>query len=223
MTLSAWSEAAGREIAAHLARLLGVPASPRAWLAFAVQARRECADGDAFRSPGARFHNPLNLTTARGTIVWPEQSGTYGGGSADEWHDDFAAFPSLALGARACAQNYMAGSYAGVRRAVVQGDDPVALARAIEASPWSSDHYGDTLHAEVAAELGELAPAPVAVGGRPGNLPGYLAIEDQVKATIRAVILAEPQLVTAAIAQDYGPKLEAELAERFAVAAKLAQ
>lgn len=156
--MSPWSENAGRLIAQALATLLGVPVPPSAWIAFAVQAERECAGGT---SVGARNNDPLNLTTANGTITWSGQTGTYGGGDATEWHGDFAAFGSLVAGCWACASNYDGGSYGNVLDAFRAGD-PVAIATAIQQSPWDSGHYGGTLADEVRSEIGgDMTPDDV--------------------------------------------------------------
>ncbi len=140
MQLSDWSIRAGRLIAGALEQLLGAPASLDARLVFAVQAALETANG---ASIGATANNPLNLTTARGRIFWPGQVGTYSGGSQSEWHGDFARFARLEHGAYACALNYASGgAYQAVRDAFRHGN-PLALAAAIEASPWDSGHYGN--------------------------------------------------------------------------------
>lgn len=154
--LSAWSEAAGRAIAAAIARELVVDDRPLAWLAFAAQAKHECADGDANVSAGAGANNPLNLTGSG----WPGQTGFYVGGDSHEWHADFARFPTLELGAAAAAANYTTHDPAGYYRGVVnafQAGDPVAIAQAIEDSPWDSGHYGQHLDDEV-RELLALNP-----------------------------------------------------------------
>lgn len=151
MTLSAFSESAGRNISSALATLLGVVEPPNAWLAFAVQVRRETADGTSI---GAQNNNPLNLTTANGSIIWPGQTGTYGGGDATEWHGDFASFGTIEAGCWACARNYDNPSYQNVLTAFQLGS-PIEIAIAIQESPWDSGHYGGTLASEVAAEIGE--------------------------------------------------------------------
>jgi hypothetical protein len=115
------------------------------WLALAVQVQWETGGQ-------IRGNNPLNLTDdggyAQGVLTWAAygQIGWYEGGSATERHH-FAAFATLDGGARANAANYRnqaeRGLY-GYDRVLAAGraGDLLGVARAIEASSWSSDHYG---------------------------------------------------------------------------------
>jgi hypothetical protein len=138
MSLNTWSLEAGRMIATALAELLGIPVPAAAYLAFAVQARRETAGGTQM----AAANNPLNLRPILGG--WPGQIGTTPA--------NFAVFGSLEAGCWACARNYDNPDYAGVLSAF-RGGDPVAMAYAIEESPWDEGHYGGTLHIEVEEEV----------------------------------------------------------------------
>ena len=153
MSLSDYSRRAGRLIAESLAERLGLPAVPgNTYLAFAVQVRREVADGATWAA-GVQHNNPLNLTDPWPAADWPGQTGWYSGGDASEWHTNFAAFGSLEAGCAAAAQNYSTGpAYSGVV-AAFRGGDAIGLAEAISASPWSSDHYGYELADEVRQEL----------------------------------------------------------------------
>ena len=159
MGLSVYSQTAGRLIAEAMSVLLGLAVPQNAWVALAIQAAREVANGATWAA-GVKFNNPLNLTTARGAIVWPGQTGTYGGGSEEEWHEDFAAFGTLEAGCWACATNYVDGpSYSGVVQAFYT-DDAVKIAEAIAESPWSSDHYGYALVEDVRQYLQEVGVTP---------------------------------------------------------------
>jgi hypothetical protein len=165
VTLSSYCIDAGHLIADALATLIGVAKAPSDnWIAFAVQCSIETANGT---STGADKFNPLNLTTAGGTIVWPGQTGTWGGGDTSEWHEDFAAFGSLQAGAWACAANYANGEAYGEVRWAFLGGNPIAIAKAIEDSPWDTGHYQQRLDEAVQEQLEE------------GTLT-----EDQVKALI---------------------------------------
>lgn len=137
MSLSDWSKRAGALIASDL----GCPAAA---VVFAVQAKHEDADGASY---GAQTNNPLNLRPSP-TGMWEGQTGVSSGG--------FSEFDTLEHGCAACALNYHNGSaYQGVRDALAaQPFDPLALAQAIQDSPWDADHYGGNLVSEVAAELG---------------------------------------------------------------------
>lgn len=150
--LTAWSVRSGKLISQFLADRLGIPQPSATWLPFAVQAQIEDAGGSSL---GAARNNPLNLTTGNGKITWPGQTGTYGGGNAQEMHGDFAAFGSLEDGCRACADNYF--YYPGVVAAFKTGD-PIKLAQAVQDSPWDSGHYGGGFVAQVQANLGTIVP-----------------------------------------------------------------
>ena len=155
--LSPWSLRAGELSAEAYATLWGVPVPRGAAIVFACQARRETANGDPDLSLGVRNGNPLNLTVPSDVPdpehYWNGQTGLYSGGSwPEEWHTNFAAFGSLEAGAWACAVNYSSPTYEHVRDAF-RRNDPIALAEAIQQSPWDSGHYGDTLVSEVRAEL----------------------------------------------------------------------
>ena len=142
MSLSDWSKRAGLLIAEALG-------ASYAALVFGVQARHECADGDTSISLGARYNNPLNLDDRDGAgniIFW--------GGRIGEYLGRFASFDTIEDGATACAVNYRNGPYADVLLALTDANfDPLALARAIQNSPWDADHYGYHLEEEVRQEL----------------------------------------------------------------------
>lgn len=145
--LTAWDEDAGKLIAYSIGALLGLPpAHYETVIVFAVQAHHEDAGGDASRSQGALYNNPLNLTDANGTITWPGQVGRY--------LDQFAIFTTLQDGAKACAMNYVNGmAYAAVIDAF-KANDYLRMAQAIQDSPWDAGHYGGNLVNEVRAALG---------------------------------------------------------------------
>ena len=146
---SAWVVARAHEAADALAARLGIATPPLAWLAFAAQISNETANGDP-STIGVHNSNPLNLTTGGGRYPLPGQIGAgEPGGNAAEWHSDFARFPDPLTGARAAgffysAEGDPAGYYAGVRRSFL-GGDPVAIARAIEESPFATGHYSYNL------------------------------------------------------------------------------
>ncbi len=129
-----YSTSVAKELSAAIARRLGVDDPPDAWRAFAAQVANETANGDP-STRGVRNNNPLNLTTAGGTITWPGQIGEDG---------PFAVFASRGAGINAAAANYTAGLYPGVLAAFQVGD-PHALAQAIQESPWDAGHYSGTL------------------------------------------------------------------------------
>jgi hypothetical protein len=145
--LAAVNAAAGKTIA----HALGA-SDPNAWVAFATQAQWE--NGGTVRG-----NNPLNLTDPGRRLYWRAygQTGWYTGGTAAEWHTDFAAFATLGGGAQAAAANYLhQGSYGAVLVACRSAAGPIPIADAIESSPWSSGHYGGKLAARVSAELAAL-------------------------------------------------------------------
>lgn len=147
----------GQVVADELARRIGTPLHPDAWRAFAVQAQRET--GGVITA-----NNPLNLTDPGEAFLWRDfgQVGHRAGGTAEEWHTNFAAFDTVEGGSRAAAANYLGGLYGGVVDALRRGAGPVELAGEIERSPWDSDRYGGTLDDQVLEELGEVASAPQA-------------------------------------------------------------
>ncbi|MCR4338332.1 MAG: hypothetical protein NUW01_00435 [Gemmatimonadaceae bacterium] len=194
MTLSAWSLRAGTLIAEAFTTLWGVPMTPATATVFACQVRRETANGDPDLSPGVRHGNPLNLTVPPNAPdpdhYWNGQVGTYSGGSTDEWHTNFAAFGSLEAGAWACAVNYSSVTYENVRDAL-RGGDPIALAEAIQQSPWDSGHYGGTLVAEVRAELGqeeEMTEEQIREIAK-AECRAVLSQEDWLRDTVKAAVL----------------------------------
>lgn len=150
-------EQAGREIVTQIAQKGGFTIRDDAWKAFAAQYRVE---------NGGRpiANNPYNLTDPGSAFTWKAfgQIGWREGGSASEWHSDFAAFDTMTGGIDAAAQNYLGSYYPDVISSLKRGDDPVAVARAIETSPWSSDHYGmTTLETIVATADGGTVAAPL--------------------------------------------------------------
>jgi F0F1-type ATP synthase membrane subunit c/vacuolar-type H+-ATPase subunit K len=179
---SPWVVARAREAADALAARLGISTPPLAWIAFAAQISNETNNGDP-STIGVHNANPFNLTTAHGTLHLPGEIGAgEPGGSADEWHTDFARFADPATGARAAGEWYSAegdpaGYYAGVRRAFI-GGDPVAIARAIEASPFATGHYSYSLAPAVARDLGmaqEVDSAPIASSSAIASAPAAAA------------------------------------------------
>lgn len=155
---SPWVIDQAKIAAADLSQRLGIPTPPLAWLAFAAQISNETRNGDP-STIGVQNANPFNLTTGGGRFLLPGQIGSgQPGGSSTEWHTDFAAFPDPATGAHAAGYFYSAegdpaGYYAGVRSAFI-GGDPIAIAKAIEASPFAGGHYSYNLAPAVAAEEG---------------------------------------------------------------------
>lgn len=143
--LTDWDKRAGMLIADELARLLGMPAPPsNAWAVFAVQAHIEDAGGSSY---GAQTNNPLNLRSRDGggnLIGWQGMTGESPAG--------FAEFDTLEDGALACAINYTNVSYTHVVAAFRAGD-LIALAQAIQDSPWDAGHYSGGLVAAVHAAL----------------------------------------------------------------------
>ncbi len=158
MLFSEWVIARAREAADALAARMGISTPPLAWLAFAAQIANETSNGDP-ATIGVSNANPFNLTTGGGRYPLPGQIGAGSpGGSSTEWHTDFARFPDPRTGARAAGYFYSAegdpaGYYAGVREAFL-GGDPVAIASAIEASPFAGGHYSYNLAPVVARESG---------------------------------------------------------------------
>lgn len=150
-TLSPWCENAGRLIAEAIALLEHVSEPANAWIALAVQCRRETANGDPALAPGVVFRNPLNIAAHGGVLTWLGQEGTYGGPSVP--HRDSAKFGSVEAGCWACASTYTSRAYSNVIGAFKIGD-PVAIARAIQESSWDPEHYGYTLAAEVQHVVG---------------------------------------------------------------------
>jgi hypothetical protein len=143
VTLSAFSREWGEQIAHWLAGLLGETdaIAARQAVTFAVQVKVETADGSVVH-PG----NPLNLRPRAAVWgPWPGQTGVT--------PDDFAIFDSFQAGAKAAAANYATPLYAAVQDAFRSGD-PIALAKAVEDSPWDSGHYAHRLDVLVAAEIG---------------------------------------------------------------------
>jgi hypothetical protein len=177
---SAWVIARAKETADALAARLGIPTPPLAWVAFAAQIANETANGDP-STVGVQNANPLNLTTGGGRYPLPGMLGAgEPGGSPTEWHSDFAAFPDATTGARAAgffysAEGDPAGYYAGVRRAFI-GGDPVAIARAIEESPFAGGHYAYNLAPVVARETG--SPGPVNIDAAPFTPAPVAAMSD---------------------------------------------
>jgi len=112
---------------------MGIPESDKAWLAFAAQAEIEDAGGTSY---GAQHNNPLNILPSN--PPWNGQTGTGPAG--------FANFDTLDHGVEACAYTYNhqgdGQTYAMVK-AMYLTNDPVAIASAIERSPWDAGHYGD--------------------------------------------------------------------------------
>jgi hypothetical protein len=209
---SAWVVARAHEIADALAARLGIPTPPLAWVPFAAQIANETANGDP-STVGVQNANPLNLTTGHGRYPLPGMIG-HGrvGGSATEQHSDFAAFPDPTAGARAAGYFYSAeadpaGYYAGVRRAFI-GGDPVAIARAIEDSPFATGHYSYNLSPAVAAHTGRAAPGPVNIDAAPYAPPGAPAMSvpdllpdfglPDVAAGISVITGAPGRMITAA-------------------------
>ena len=143
--LTLYSIRTGQLIADYMARMLELPAAPPlAYVPLAVQVQLEVAGGNSARSEGALRNNPLNLTGEG----WPDQIGTWGG--------RFAAFSTLEAGALAAAANYTVADVAGYYRAVVEAfisGDPVALALAIDESPWNAGGYGFRIVAGTRAAL----------------------------------------------------------------------
>jgi hypothetical protein len=179
---SPWVTARAHEAADALAARLGIPTPPLAWIAFAAQIANETNNGDP-STVGVHNANPFNLTTAHGAIHLPGEIGAgEPGGDPDEWHTDFARFADPSTGAAAAGSWYSpegdpAGYYAGVRRAFI-GGDPVAIARAIEASPFATGHYSYSLAPAVARELGmaqEVDAAPIATSSAIASAPAAAA------------------------------------------------
>jgi len=143
--LTLYSIRTGQLIADYMARMLELPAAPPlAYVPLAVQVQLEVAGGDPARSEGALRNNPLNLTGEG----WPDQIGTWGG--------RFAAFSTLDAGSLAAAANYTVADVAGYYRNVVAAflsGDPVALALAIDESPWNAGGYGFRIVAGTRAAL----------------------------------------------------------------------
>lgn len=179
---SDWVVARAHEAADALAARLGIATPPLAWLAFATQISNETRNGDP-STVGVQNANPFNLTTGGGRYPLPGQIGAGSpGGSSTEWHTDFAAFPDPTTGAAAAGYFYSpegdpAGYYAGVRSAFI-GGDPVAIAKAIEASPFAGGHYSYNLAPAVARESGlavnvDAAPyaPPASAGAGPMSSP----------------------------------------------------
>jgi len=113
------------------------------WVPLAVQVMLETGGN-------INFNNPTGLTGDGGALVWDGQTGWTARlcpinnfTKQPECHY-FAVFATLDDGARASAQNYAGGStrhgYDDVLAAGRAGDW-LALARAIEASSWNTDHY----------------------------------------------------------------------------------
>lgn len=179
---SDWVVARAHEAADALALRLGIPTPPLAWLAFAAQISNETANGDP-STIGVHNSNPFNLTTGHGTITLPGEIGAgQPGGDAAEWHTDFAAFADPSTGAQAAGYWYSpqgdpAGYYAGVRSAFI-GGDPVAIAKAIEASPFATGHYSYSLAPAVQQELGmaqKVDAAPVTTSSPIASAPAAAA------------------------------------------------
>lgn len=172
----------GQLVADELARRGGFKLDPDAWKAFAVQAQRET--GGVITA-----NNPLNLTDPGGAFLWRDfgQVGHRSGGSAQEWHTDFAAFDTVEGGARAAAANYLGGLYGGVVGALRRGAGPVELAAEIERSPWDSGRYSGTLDEEVAAHVGMVASPPSAAAVTPVALvPDPAAVIGDIGGAIAA-------------------------------------
>lgn len=177
---SEWVVARAHEAADSLASRMGIVTPPLAWLAFAAQISNETANGDP-STIGVQNANPFNLTTGGGRYPLPGQIGAGSpGGDSTEWHSDFAAFPDPSTGAAAAGYFYSAegdpaGYYAGVRSSFL-GGDPIAIAKAIEASPFAGGHYSYNLAPAVAQEEGlavniDAAPyAPPDVAPAPGPM-----------------------------------------------------
>jgi hypothetical protein len=133
-------ERVGREIATSIGEQGGFSVRGDLWKVFAAQFRHETGGGAVYVG-----NNPLNLTDPNRSMTWKAygQSGWRGlAGGPGEWHDNFAFFDTETGGAKAAAANYLGSYYGDVINSIKRGDDPVSVARAIEASPWSSDHYG---------------------------------------------------------------------------------
>lgn len=163
------SNAVGQLVASEIAARGGFKIRDDAWIAFAAQAQRETGGV-------VTANNPLNLTDPGQRSLWARfgQTGWRSGGTAAEWHTNFAAFSSLEGGARAAAANYLGDYYPNVIAALRAGADPVSLAREIEKSPWDSGHYGGTLSQAVAAAVadgGAAAPATPMPGSAPAANP----------------------------------------------------
>lgn len=137
---TAQEERVGREIATSIGEQGGFPVRGDLWKVFAAQFRHETGGGAVYVG-----NNPLNLTDPNRAMTWKAygQSGWRGlAGGPGEWHDNFAFFATETGGAKAAAANYLGSYYGDVISSIKRGDDPVSVARAIEASPWSTDHYG---------------------------------------------------------------------------------
>ena len=123
----------------------GMDGTGLAWIPLAVQSQWENG-GDV------RGNNPGNMADdsghARGSFTYKGQIGWWYGGNAVE-HHWFAVFDTLTNGSVAAAHLYLRGlddpgdwrGYGAVVKAVRAGD-VLAAAIAIEASLWSSNHYG---------------------------------------------------------------------------------
>lgn len=145
--ISPWGKRVGLLIAQDMASELRLPVAPYAsWVPLAVQADIEDARGTSY---GARTNNPLNLRPRVGS-PWPGQTGVSPGG--------FAEFATIEAGALACAQNYTTadsgGFYTGVNSAFRSGD-PIALAQAIDDSPWNAGGYGGRIVAGTRSAIGQ--------------------------------------------------------------------
>lgn len=134
--LTDWSKRVGALVANSVASNLGMSEAPsNLWVVFAVQAQIEDAGGICPVSLGACFNNPLNLQDI-GTD-WPNQVGTYQAGSGT-----FAKFARLEDGAEAAARNYVFSPYYPEVIAAFKAGDSIALARAVDLSPWNEGGYG---------------------------------------------------------------------------------
>ncbi len=178
MQLSAFARDAGFQIGWSIARKLGLIPAPGFELAFQAQVQIEV--GDAPDALGRKTNNPLNLTAPRADY-WPGQTGLASGGSAAEPHTDFAVFGTLQDGVEAAAINYTAPSYKGVQDAIAAGAGAESIARAIAASPWSSDHYPE-LVADVQQLQVEQTNAAVGDGSALDQLAAYkVALQAQLE------------------------------------------
>ena len=137
-----WMDPLSVQVGKGMAQALGF--TGLAWIPLAAQMQFENG-GDV------KGNNPYNVTDKAGHTAGVP---TYADRGQTGWWDDganhwFAVFDTLAHGAAVSADFYLSGlndqgdyrGYAAVVRAGRAGD-PLATARAIEASLWSEDHYG---------------------------------------------------------------------------------